>query len=107
MSTPVIASQLSVPGALRAIFARWAEPCDPALAACGAEPDPALYRSLASTPEPVPLSAAVLARIEHDAWYNAQFGEFAELRREGELILIWVRAILAPGPAPHDVFVPY
>jgi hypothetical protein len=54
----------------------------------------------------VALSAAVLVRIEQDAWFNAQFGQFGELRREGELILIWVRAILAPGPAPHDVFVP-
>lgn len=107
MSTPAMEWQLAVPAALRLIFARWAEPCDPALATGLALQDAGLYRTVSDAAGAVTVCAQTLARIEEDACYNAQFGQFCELRREGEQVLPWVRAAKALGPSPHHLFVPY
>ncbi len=107
MNTPATAWQLTLPAMLRTIFARWGEPCDPALAREAPGQDGHLYLELSRCAGSTCLSREALAHIEADARFNASYGQFAELRREGELVLPWVRAVLAAGPAPHHIFIPY
>lgn len=108
MDTPTAWHAVTVPPAIRAIFGRWAEPCDPALA-----PDEAgagsveLYQSMSGARAGLGLTPAALARIAADARHNQHFGQFAELRREGEQVMRWVCAVLAAGPAPRHIFIPF
>lgn len=105
MESITTARRLTIPARLRAIFGTWGEPCDPAPRVPGGE-GVALYRALSGS-APVPLGDAALQQIEDDARLNASYGQCAELRREGELVLRWVRALRAPRPAPSDLFIPY
>lgn len=92
---------VSVPPDIRAIFARWGEHCDPApLGAPGADPRlPArLYRPLAAAPGPAPVARRALARIYADAVLNMEYGQFAELRREGAAVFPWIVQVLAADP---------
>ncbi|QYF92818.1 hypothetical protein KY495_19165 [Massilia sp. PAMC28688] len=99
--------QLAVPALLRAVFRRWSEPCDAALARPDCAGSPQLYRQLGSASGALTVSPAALALIEADACYNARFGQFAELRREGQCVLAWVRALPGWGPAAPHLFIPY
>lgn len=100
--------QLTLPVPLRAIFSRWGEPCDPAPRIVPGQGDGRqLYRSLAVQDGLVALSGTQLAQIEADARFNAAYGQFAELRREGRQVLPWVLAVLAAGPAPQHIVIPY
>lgn len=96
--------QLTLPVTLRLIFSCWAEPCDPAPQAGDSA---RLYRALATQGDAITLSRQELAQIEADARFNAQYGQFAELRWEGRQMLPWVLAVLAAGPAPQHIFIPY
>lgn len=102
------AATIALPASVRAILARWAEPCDPALRPDGqAAAAAAMYRSLSLADPGTAVLQAQLARILHDARYNRDCGQFAELRREGEQLVQWVCAVLATGPAPQHIFIPY
>lgn len=109
MSTLTFFWRLILPDTLRAIFGRWGEPYDPALTAVQhITPDQSrrLYQELGQAVDPVNLSREALAQIEADACFNGQFGQCAELRREGERVLPWARTLLAAGPAAHHIFIP-
>lgn len=106
MDTTAAWHAMTVPFSIRAIFRRWAEPCDPALAG-GRGGARHLYQSLSGACAGLGLSPAALARIAADARHNQHFGQFAELRREGEQVMRWVCAVLAAGPAPRHIFIPF
>lgn len=108
MDTTAAWHAITVPHAIRAIFRRWAEPGDPALApgdsAAGAVQ---MYQTICGARAALGLTPAALARIAADARHNQHFGQFAELRREGEQVMRWVCAVLAAGPAPRHIFIPF
>lgn len=106
MDQAINAARLTVPERLRAIFGVWGQPCDPAPRTVAAD-GVVLYQTLAASAQAVLLDDATLQQIEADACYNAEYGQFAELRREGRQVLPWVRALRAAGPAPCQLFVPY
>lgn len=91
---------LSVPPALRRIFAQWGEACDPAPAAGGADPAAvaAFYRRLAETTAEMVLARHAVARIYADAALNRDYGQFAELRHEGAAVFPWVAKLVADDP---------
>ena len=100
---------LQVPSAIRAIFATWAEPGDPAPLHAGDDPASLaqFYARLASTAAELHLARHALERIARDAAHNMAFGQFAELRREGAIVYPWIAALVAaeavqaqPGKAP-------
>ena len=66
-----------------------------------------LYQELTGDGGMVALSAEQLAQIETDAGFNARYGQFAELREEGEQVSTWLGAVRGAGPAPLHIFVPY
>lgn len=107
MNTSAPTFTFTLPAMLRAIFARWGEACDPALAPGAPEQAGRLYQELGQETGALRLSRQALAHIEADARFNARYGQFAELRREGEQVLPWVCAVLAAGPAPQHIFIPY
>jgi hypothetical protein len=90
-----------VPEPLRAIFAEWAVTCDPApLCRGGADPHDAseVYGLLAMAAADTALARQSLARVYADARLNMEFGQFAELRREGAQVLPWITRVLAADP---------
>jgi len=91
---------LSVPPALRRIFAQWGESCDPAPIAGGCDPAAlaAFYRCLAETAAEMVLARHAVARIYADAAQNRDYGQFAELRREGAAVFPWVAKLVADDP---------
>lgn len=108
MDTPAAWHAMPVPERIRTIFTRWADPCDPALAP-GTDRAVVLnmYHALSGQRAGLGLTPAALARIAADARHNQHFGQFAELRREGEQVMRWVCAVLAAGPAPRHIFIPF
>jgi hypothetical protein len=94
---------VQVPEALRAIFAEWAASCDPApLCQPGADPHDAaqVYGLLAMAAADTALARQALERIYIDARLNMEFGQFAELRREGSQVFPWIANVLAADPIP-------
>ena len=91
---------LNVPPALRRIFAQWGEGCDPAPAPGGEDPAAlaAFYRRLAETAAEMLLARHAVARIYADAALNCDYGQFAELRREGAEVFLWVAQLVANDP---------
>lgn len=92
---------VSVPVPLRDIFAEWAESCDPGpLCQGGADPQASaqVYRLLAGAKAGAVLARQALARIYADALLNMEFGQFAELRREGAQVFPWIAQVLASDP---------
>ncbi len=93
---------VSVPAALRAIFSQWADRCDPAHCRAGGGSDPraaaAIYSLLAGTIHETALARAAVARVYADALRNREFGQFAELRREGEQVFPWIARVVADDP---------
>lgn len=91
---------LSVPPAIRRIFAQWGEGTDPAAWRPGDDPAAlaAFYRSVAGAAAEMHLARHALARIEQDAAHNKDYGQFAELRREGEQVLPWIAPLVASDP---------
>ena len=92
---------ISVPPALRAIFAEWAASCDPApLCQPGADPYDAgqVYSLLAMAAADMALARQSLARVYADARLNMEFGQFAELRREGAQVFPWIAQVVAADP---------
>ncbi len=92
---------LLVPPAIRAIFAIWAEPGDPAPLQAGDDPArlAQFYARLASTAAAQHLARHALQRIHRDAAHNMAFGQFAELRREGAMVYPWIAALVAADAA--------
>ncbi|WP_426101204.1 hypothetical protein [Massilia sp. TSP1-1-2] len=93
--------EVSVPAPLRDIFAEWAETCDPgALCQGGADPHASarLYRALSRSSSRTVLARQALARIYADALVNMEFGQFAELRREGAQVFPWIAQVIASDP---------
>lgn len=89
---------VSVPAMLRDIFAEWAESCDPGpLCQGGVDPQASaqVYRLLAGAAAGAVLARQVLVRIYADALLNMEFGQFAELRREGAQVVPWITQVLA------------
>lgn len=91
---------VSVPEAVRRVFAAWSEPGDPAAWRPGDDPQAlaGFYRSVAGAAAQMVLARHAVARIHEDAAHNRQFGQFAELRREGEEVLPWIAAVVAADP---------
>ncbi len=92
---------VNVPAPLRDIFAEWAETCDPgALCRRGADPQAAaqVYRLLAQAASGTVLARQALAAIYADALLNMEFGQFAELRREGAQVFPWIAQLVASDP---------
>lgn len=93
--------RVTVPAALRPIFAQWAGACDPA-PHCRAGADPRVaanvYGLLAAASCDAALARGVLARVYADALVNMEFGQFAELRREGEQVFPWIAQVVAADP---------
>lgn len=91
---------LHVPPAIRRIFAAWGEGADPAAWRPGDDPAAlaAFYRSVATAAAGMHLARHALARIEQDAAHNKDYGQFAELRREGEQVLPWIARLAASDP---------
>ncbi len=90
---------VSVPGPLRDIFAEWAATCDPA-PLCGADPQAGArrYRLLAQAQAGTALARQALVGVYADALLNMEFGQFAELRREGAQVFPWIAQLLACDP---------
>ena len=90
-----------VPQQLRDIFGEWAAACDPA-PRCrpGADPDDAgqVYSLLAAASFDALLARQALARVYADALQNMEFGQFAELRREGAAVFPWIAQVVADDP---------
>ena len=97
MSAPVA---LSVPDAIRAIFAQWGEGFDPAALRPGDDPAQlaAFYRRLAETAAEMHLARHAMARIYADAALSMEYGQFAELRREGAAVYPWIAQLVAADP---------
>lgn len=92
---------VSVPAPLRDIFVQWADTCDPAaLCRRGADlhANAQVYRVLAEAAAGTALTRQVLAWIYADALLNMEFGQFAELRREGARVFPWIAQVLASDP---------
>ena len=92
---------VDVPQSLRAIFAQWAALCDPAaLCRCGADPQASAqrYAVLAHAAAGTALAREALACIYADALLNMEFGQFAELRREGAQVFPWIAQVVASDP---------
>ena len=92
---------ISVPPALRHIFAEWSATCDPApLCRSGVDPHDAaeVYGLLAQAGADTALARQSLARIYADARLNMEFGQFAELRREGAQVFPWIAQVVAADP---------
>ena len=92
---------VTVPAPLRDIFAEWAESCDPGpLCQGGADPQASaqVYRLLADAAAGTALARQALARIYADALLNMEFGQFAELRREGAQVFPWIAQVVAADP---------
>ena len=92
---------ISVPAALRDIFTEWSATCDPApLCRSGADPHDAaeVYGLLALAAADTALARQSLARIDADARLNMEFGQFAELRREGAQVFPWIAQVVAADP---------
>lgn len=91
---------VTVPAPLRAIFTQWAERCDPAHCRAGGDPHAgaAIYTLLAGAIGETTLAHAAAARIYADALLNMEFGQFAELRREGAQVFPWIAQLLAADP---------
>ena len=91
---------LNVPPALRRIFAQWGEGCDPAPAPGPEDPAAlaAFYRRLAETAAEMHLARHAVARIYTDAALNRDYGQFAELRREGAQVFPWIAQLVAADP---------
>lgn len=91
---------LSVPAAVRRIFAAWSEQGDPAAWHPGDDPAvlAGFYRSVATAAAEMHLARHAVARIHEDAAHNREFGQFAELRREGEQVLPWIAGLVAADP---------
>ena len=91
---------LQVPPALRRIFAQWGEGCDPAPAPGPEDPAAlaAFYKRLAGTAAEMFLARHAVARIYADAALNRDYGQFAELRREGAEVFPWVARLVAEDP---------
>lgn len=87
-----------VPPELRDIFGEWAVACDPA-PHCrpGADPEDAaqVYSLLAAASFDALLARQALARVYADALQNMEFGQFAELRREGAAVFPWIARVVA------------
>jgi hypothetical protein len=101
MDTMQEAVAVHVPEALREIFGEWAAACDPApLCQAGADPDHAaqVYSLLAAASFDAMLGRQALARVYADALLNMQFGQFAELRREGAAVFPWIAEVVAADP---------
>jgi hypothetical protein len=101
MDTMQEAVAVRVPEALREIFGEWAAACDPApLCHAGADPDGAaqVYSLLAAASFDAMLGRQALARVYADALLNMQFGQFAELRREGAAVFPWIAGVVAADP---------
>ena len=90
---------VALPLSVRQVFARWGEQCDPA-----PQCHDGLYRELGAMANLAELAVArrVLARIHADAVRNMQFGQFAELRREGALVYPWIAQVVAADPVLCD-----
>ena len=91
---------LNIPPALRRIFALWGDACDPAPARGGDDPAvlAAFYRRLAESAAEMFLARHAVARIYADAALNRDYGQFAELRREGAEVFPWVAQLVADDP---------
>ena len=91
---------LQVPAPIRAIFAQWGEGCDPAPLRPGDDPArlARFYRRLAATAAELHLARHALVRIYTDAALNMQYGQFAELRREGAAVYPWIAQLVAADP---------
>ncbi len=94
---PVVA--LQVPPPIRAIFATWSEPGDPAPLHAGEDPASLaqFYARLASAAPALYLARHARERIHRDAAHNMVFGQFAELRREGAIVYRWIAALVSTG----------
>lgn len=93
--------QVQVPAALRSIFTQWASECDPAPhCRAGAEPQVAanIYGLLAAAACDAALARTALAGVYADALANMEFGQFAELRREGAQVFPWIAQVVASDP---------
>ena len=97
MNDPVA---LQVPAPIRAIFAQWSQGCDPAPLRPGDDPArlARFYRRLAGTAAELHLARHALVRIYTDAALNMQYGQFAELRREGAQVYPWIAQVVAADP---------
>ena len=97
MNQPVA---LSVPAPIRAIFAQWSEGYDPAPLRPGDDPArlARFYRRLAETAAELHLARHAVVRIYTDAQTNMQYGQFAELRREGAAVYPWIAQVVAADP---------
>ena len=91
---------LSVPAPIRAIFAQWAEGCDPGPLRPGDDPREraSFYRRLAENAAEMHLARHAVARIYSDAAVNMAYGQFAELRREGAAVYPWIAQLVAADP---------
>jgi hypothetical protein len=101
MDTMQEALAVRVPQALRDIFEEWAASCDPAaLCQSGADPEGAaqVYSLLAAASFDAMLGRQALARVYADALLNMQYGQFAELRREGAAVFPWIAEVVAADP---------
>lgn len=88
---------LPAPPTVRAIVQDWAAPCDPA-PLLPRERDPAAliacYRDISAAR---PVTRAALSLLYENAALNAQFGLWADLRREAHAILHWLAPLAASG----------
>ena len=86
-----------LPAAIRTIFARWAEACDPGPLGAGDDPRAlaAFYRRVAQAAAGMHLARQDMVRIRADAARNREAGQFTELRREGATVLPWIDSLLA------------
>jgi hypothetical protein len=91
---------LSVPAAVRRIFAQWGDQADPAAWQRGDDPAARalFYRRLATAAAGMHLARHALARIHADAARNRHYGQFAELRAEGGEVLPWIEQLMAADP---------
>ena len=91
---------LHVPSPIRAIFAQWSEGCDPGPLRPGDDPVQLarFYRRLAATAAELHLARHALVRIYTDAALNMEYGQFAELRREGAAVYPWIARVMAADP---------
>ncbi len=93
---------IDVPPALRPIFARWGSAHDPANCWRGgadAHAAARLYQRLAAAEVATRVARQALALVYGAALHNREFGQFAELRREGAQVFTWIAQVLTSDPA--------
>lgn len=92
---------IDVPVSLRPILARWGSAHDPALCArAGADVRATawLCRRLGATEAATGVARQALSSVYGTALHNREFGQFAELRREGAQVFSWIAQVCASDP---------